>query len=77
MRIQLSLLSFLFTFFLLTGCATTPDSQPGSLCCETETSCSAGKVGNVAKAAKECLSKGGASYTDPAMSCVKNACGYK
>jgi len=77
MRNHLSLLGFLFAFSLLTGCAITPDSGPGSLCCETASGCTAGKVDNVDRAAKECLSKDGASYTDPAMSCVNNACGYK
>ncbi len=77
MRNHLSLLSLLFTFSLLTGCAITPDSEPGSLCCETANECSVGKVDNVDRAAEECLSKGGASYTDPAMSCVNNTCGYK
>lgn len=77
MHNSLTLLSFFLTLFLLTGCATTPDSGPGSLCCETASGCSAGKVNNVDKAAKQCLNKGGTSYTDPAMSCVNNTCGYK
>ena len=74
---KLSLLGFFFAFFLLTGCATTVDSEPGSLCCETASGCSAAKVDNVHSAAKECLSKGGASYTSPAMSCVNNSCQNK
>ncbi len=77
MRNHLSFLGFLFTFSLLTGCAITPDSEPGSLCCETANECSVGQVDNVDRAAKECLSKDGASYTDPTMSCINNACGYK
>lgn len=72
-----SLVGFLLVLFLLTGCATTPDSGPGSLCCETARGCSAGKVNNVDRAAAQCLKKGGASYTDPAMTCINNACGYK
>ena len=77
MRIHQGLLGFLFSISLLTGCATTPGSVPGSLCCETASGCSAGTVNNIDKAANQCLSKGGTSYTDPAMSCVNNACGYK
>ncbi|MCP3852987.1 MAG: hypothetical protein GY694_22580 [Gammaproteobacteria bacterium] len=72
----LSLFGFLFAFSLLTGCASTPP-EPGSLCCETAGACSSGKVDDVHSAAKQCLNKDGTSYTDPAMSCVKNACGYK
>lgn len=77
MRTLTTSIGFLVALSLLTGCATSPDSGPGSLCCETANSCSAGNVDNVAKAAKACLAKGGASYTDPTMSCVNNACGYK
>ncbi len=76
MRIHLGLSGFLFLISLLTGCATT-GSAPGSICCETANGCSSKTVGNINKAASQCLSKGGASYTDPAMSCVNNACGYK
>ncbi|MCU7837546.1 MAG: hypothetical protein KZQ83_20180 [gamma proteobacterium symbiont of Taylorina sp.] len=75
MRNHLSLFGLFFAFSLLTACATTP--EPGSLCCETANECSSDKVDNIHSAAKQCLNKGGTSYTDPAMSCVKNTCGYK
>jgi hypothetical protein len=77
MRIHLGLLGFLFFISLVTGCATTPGAVPGSICCETASGCSTRTVNNIDKAANQCLSKGGASYTDPAMSCVNNTCGYK
>ena len=77
MRIHLGLLGFLFFISLLTGCATTPGAVPGSICCETARGCSTSTVNNIDKAANQCLNKGGASYTDPAMSCVNNTCGYK